>query len=46
MQSTAKALGSEQPCIHDPLNTSHWLFLHVEGHTMAHPGKNLSLVQP
>ena len=46
MQSKVKAFGFEQPCIQDPLKTSHDSFLHLSGHDLSHPGVYLVESQP
>lgn len=46
MQSIVRALGSEQPCIHDPLKASQCWFLHLNGQRCLQPGENLFDPQP
>ena len=46
MQSKVKAFGLEQPCIQDPLKTSHDSFLHLAGHNLSQRGMYLSESQP
>lgn len=41
MQSIVRALGSEHPCIQDPLNASQRWFLHFDGQMCLQPGENL-----
>lgn len=46
MQSIVRALGSEHPCIHDPLNASQCWCLHLDGQEWLQPGENLFDPQP
>lgn len=46
MQSIVRALGSEHPCIHDPLNASQCWCLHLDGQEWLQPGENLLDPQP